>query len=158
MLAPTMPEKKYNTNLASEFHVMAILHRLGHDAYLALGNKKGIDIVVLRKDGGPQIVEVKGLNSKKNDWLLSSRPIPDESNLFYALVCFEDKIEDVTVAPRVWVVPAAKIKASCKVSSKKNGGEQYYLSHKLVKEEFADYENGWHVLNQTTQSSAQDFV
>jgi hypothetical protein len=139
-------ERNYNTNLASEFHVMAILHRLGHDAYLTLGNKKGVDIVVQRPEGGTRIVEVKGVNSKVHDWLLSSRPVPDQASMFYALVCFESKIEDVTVVPRVWLVPAAAIKASCKVSPTKSGGQQYYLSHKMVKEEFGKYEDAWALL------------
>ena len=38
----------YNTNLAAEFHVLSMLHRLGADATLTLGNKKGVDIVVVR--------------------------------------------------------------------------------------------------------------
>jgi hypothetical protein len=35
----------YNTNLASEFHVIALLHGLGLEANLTLGNKKAVDIV-----------------------------------------------------------------------------------------------------------------
>ena len=35
----------YNTNLASEFYVLSMLHRLGSDASLTLGNKKSVDIV-----------------------------------------------------------------------------------------------------------------
>jgi len=31
--------KKYNTNLAAEFHVLSILHRLGLEATLTLGKK-----------------------------------------------------------------------------------------------------------------------
>ena len=36
----------YNTNLASEFHVLSVLHRLGATANLTLGNKKGVEIFV----------------------------------------------------------------------------------------------------------------
>ena len=42
---------KYNTNLAAEFYVLACLHRLGVTANLTLGNKKGVDIVVVREAG-----------------------------------------------------------------------------------------------------------
>ena len=38
----------YNTNLAAEFYVLSVLHRLGAEANLTLGNKKAVDIVVLR--------------------------------------------------------------------------------------------------------------
>ena len=34
----------YNTNLAAEFYVLSMLHRLGADAALTLGNKKGVDM------------------------------------------------------------------------------------------------------------------
>jgi hypothetical protein len=37
----------YNTNLASEFYVLSMLHRFGCDASLTLGNKKSVDIVVV---------------------------------------------------------------------------------------------------------------
>jgi hypothetical protein len=43
--------EKYNTNLAAEFHVLSALHRLGADANLTLGNKKSVDIVVVRGAG-----------------------------------------------------------------------------------------------------------
>jgi hypothetical protein len=33
----------YNTNLAAEFYVLSILHRLGFDATMTLGNKKAVD-------------------------------------------------------------------------------------------------------------------
>jgi hypothetical protein len=35
----------YNTNLAAEFYVLSLLHRLGADAALTLGNKKAVDII-----------------------------------------------------------------------------------------------------------------
>jgi hypothetical protein len=42
---------RYHTNLAAEFYVLSCLHRLGLDAHLTLGNRKGVDIVVLRDTG-----------------------------------------------------------------------------------------------------------
>ena len=52
---------KYETNLASEFYVLSTLHRLGADASLTLGNKKSVDIVVVRKAGDAVTVDVKGV-------------------------------------------------------------------------------------------------
>ena len=50
----------YNTNLASEFYVLSMLHRFGCNASLTLGNKKSVDIVVVRESGDvevqPQVV------------------------------------------------------------------------------------------------------
>ena len=51
----------YNTNLAAEFYVLSMLHRLGFDASLTLGNKKAVDVVVVRDSGNVMTVDVKGL-------------------------------------------------------------------------------------------------
>ena len=59
----------YNTNLASEYMMMSMLHRCGFEAYLSLGNKKGVDIIVKTKKGAICIVEVKGVN-KKDDYII----------------------------------------------------------------------------------------
>ena len=55
---------KYNTNLASEFHVLSMLHRLGLDAVLTLGNKKMVDIVVTSDEGELITIDVKGIAKK----------------------------------------------------------------------------------------------
>jgi hypothetical protein len=62
---------RYDTNLASEFYVLSCLHRLGLTANLTLGNKKGVDIVVVRDAGDAVTVEVKGL-AGKYEWPASS--------------------------------------------------------------------------------------
>ena len=51
----------YNTNLAAEFWVLSALYRLGIDAQLTLGNKKSVDIIILRKSLKMFTVDVKGL-------------------------------------------------------------------------------------------------
>jgi hypothetical protein len=58
---------KYDTNLAAEFYILSCLHRRGLTANLTLGNKKGVDIVVVREAGDAVTVEVKGI-AKKYDW------------------------------------------------------------------------------------------
>jgi hypothetical protein len=52
---------RYDTNLASEYYVLACLHRLGIAAALTFGNKKGVDILVARESGDAVTVEVKGV-------------------------------------------------------------------------------------------------
>ena len=49
-----------STNLAAEFHVLSILHRLGANAALTLANKKMVDIVVAREPGRAVTLDVKG--------------------------------------------------------------------------------------------------
>ena len=49
-----------STNLASEFLVLSILHRLGLNAVLTLANKKSVDIVVIKDAGNAITIDVKG--------------------------------------------------------------------------------------------------
>lgn len=62
-----MARDRYDTNLASEFYVLAALHRLGADASLSLGNKKCVDITVVHEAGDTSTIDVKGV-AGKHDW------------------------------------------------------------------------------------------
>jgi hypothetical protein len=55
-----------NTNLASEFYVISMLHRKGIDASLTLGNKKAVDIIIADKKGRIITIDVKGLQGTTN--------------------------------------------------------------------------------------------
>jgi hypothetical protein len=68
-----MPKQDgYNTNLAAEFHVLSVLHRLGFHASLTLGNRKAIDIVV-ETETRTLTIDVKGMASRTNWPLETSR-------------------------------------------------------------------------------------
>ena len=99
-----MSESKYNTNLAAEFHVLSMLHRLGADANLTLGNKKSVDIAIVRGQGDATTVDVKGLAGK------TSWPVDNigkgKPNHYIVLVCFLEKIADPTLLPEVYIVPS----------------------------------------------------
>ena len=97
----------YNTNLAAEFHVLSVLHRLGLNASLTLGNRKSVDIVVECR-GKLLTVDVKGMASRTN-WPLDNFRPDRGLNHFIALVTFNNKIGDPSVAPTVFLVPATKI-------------------------------------------------
>ena len=60
-----MGEKSQNTNLASEYYVLSMLYRKGVHAFLTLGNKKSVDIIVDR-DGKTLTIDVKGLKGTTN--------------------------------------------------------------------------------------------
>ena len=40
----------YNTGIASEYYILAQLYRLGYEAYVSLGNKKSIDIRIVKDE------------------------------------------------------------------------------------------------------------
>src|SRR5713226_4706807 len=96
---------RYDTNLAAEFYVLSCLHRIGLTANLTLGNKKGVDIVVVREAGDAVTVEVKGV-AKKYDWPANNLVTQKADHYSVALVSFEGRIEQPEMPPpRVWIVP-----------------------------------------------------
>ena len=99
---------KYNTNLASEFYVLSMLHRLGADAALTLGNKKAVDILVMNEDKTITTVEVKGL-AKAYDWPADNIHQFKDARHFYAVVSFEGRITDPSFPPSVWIIPSRRL-------------------------------------------------
>ena len=99
---------KYNTNLASEFYVLSMLHRLGADAALTLGNKKAVDIIVANEDGTVTTIDVKGL-AKRQYWPAGNIRLLESTQHFYVLVCFEGKIADPRSSPSAWIIPAIEL-------------------------------------------------
>lgn len=99
----------YNTHLASEFYVLSILHRLGLDATLTLGNKKAVDIAVVRDTGVTATIDVKGL-AGKTGWPADNLRVVGDRH-FIVLICYLNKIADPTFLPESYVVPSAKLRA-----------------------------------------------
>jgi len=137
----------YNTNLASEYLIMSLLSRVGKDAYLSLGNKKGVDIIVRTDLGAICVLEVKGVN-KRNDWLIcNSGKFPVEDSLFFALVCFNGKIEDPNAPADFWLIPSIKLS---ELMEHKIAGNQktVYISNAHIKKNYEDYRNTFKYLNE----------
>ncbi len=99
----------YNTNMAAEFYVLSMLHRLGADASLTLGNKKAVDILVVRDAGKALTIDVKGV-AGRFDRPADNIRLPSPKNHFFVLVSFEGRIEDPKGSPSVWVIPASRLK------------------------------------------------
>jgi hypothetical protein len=132
---------RYDTNLAAEFYVLSCLHRLGLTANLTLGNKKGVDIVVVRDAGDAVTVEVKGI-SKKYDWpannLVAERP---ESH-FVALVSFEGRIDDPDMPPaRVWIIPFPEVE-----QFKRYYAKRINVSRAAIRAGGDEFENAWRLI------------
>jgi hypothetical protein len=111
-----MSEEKYNTNLAAEFYVLSMLHRLGASAALTLGNKKSVDFAVVTGVGKAITIDVKGL-AGTTSWPVD-RVRSKSPNHFLAFVCFNNRIRDPTAAPDVWIVPVARVKHFTYISPK----------------------------------------
>ena len=132
----------YDTNLAAEFYVLACLHRLGIAANLTLGNKKGVDVVVVRKAGDAVTVEVKGA-AQKYDWPANNLVTTTPDRHFVALVSFEERIEEPTMpAPRVWIVPFVEVERF----KRSFPGGRINVSRAAVLADGESFENAWHLI------------
>ena len=136
---------RYDTNLASEFYILSCLHRRGLTANLTLGNKKGVDVVVVRASGDAVTVEVKGL-AGKYEWpannLVTQKPVKPELH-FVALVSFEGLIDKPEMPPpRVWIVPFSELEPFIR---RYEGGRINVARKKLV-DDGSQFENAWHLI------------
>ena len=139
-MAKKNADTNYNINLASEYLMMSLLSRVGKDAYLSLGNKKGVDIIVKTNKGAICVVEVKGV-SKNNDWMIGNNgKLPSLPNMFYALVGFEGHITDVTAPAKFYLIPSSILNKEGEFKMSKNE-KTIYLSHKYIRENYKDYLN-----------------
>jgi len=102
-----MGDKGYNTNLAAEFNVLSVLHRLGLDANLTLGNKKSVDIAIVRDAGEAYTIDVKGL-AGKTGWPIDDIRAGKERH-FLVFVSFLGKISQPEVVPEVYIVPSTEM-------------------------------------------------
>ena len=144
-----MTKNGYNTNLTSEFHVISLLHRLGFDANLTLGNKKAVDIVVVRHAGDAATIDVKAV-AGKFDWPMTNVPAVPRPNYFVVLLTYDGKFDDIHSMPRAWVLPHTTLLKM--VKSAKPPSKMKYVSRvdvtKLIK-----YEGAWHLIGGSMRSN-----
>ena len=131
----------YNTNLASEFYVLSMLHRLGCDASLTLGNKKSVDIVVVRESGNVVTIDVKGLAGT------TSWPVDNVKKVakdhFLVFVSYLGKIGDYTVSPEVYVVPSKKLAPLVYHSP---NGKRHVLQLSRMRKDGKQFRDAWQLV------------
>lgn len=132
--------KGYDTNLAAEYYVMSVLHRLGAAASLTLGNKKGVDIMVARAAGDAVTVEVKGV-AGPYDWPASNLASSAPERHYVALVTFDGSIHRVEHSPRCWVVPFPEIAPFMRQYKGRRN-----VSRAAITKAGARYLGSWHVI------------
>ncbi len=131
----------YNTNLAAEFYVLSMFHRMGMDASLTLGNKKSVDIVVVRTSGDVVTIDVKGLAGTTSWPVDNVRKV--SAKHFLVFVSFLNKISDHSVAPEVYVVPSTRYKRL--VYHSPNGNRQV-LQLSRMRKDGKKYRDAWNLI------------
>jgi hypothetical protein len=133
---------KYNTNLAAEYFVLSQLYRLGLNAFLTLGNKKSVDIIIQLKNKIVTI-DVKGL-SGKSCWPIDNFKTVSK-NHFLILVCFKDHINDLDVIPECWIVPSKRVNKLKYINPKKT---RMVIDRHKIKRVAAELESNWDLLRE----------
>lgn len=131
----------YNTNLAAEFYVLSMLHRLGCDASLTLGNKKSVDIVVVRESGAVLTIDVKGLAGTTSWPVDNVKKVGNDH--FLVFVSFLGKISDHLVAPEIYVVPS---QCFAPLVYHSPNGKRHVLQLSRMRREGGQFRDAWNLL------------
>ena len=104
--------------------------------------------MVARRAGDAVTVEVKGV-AKKYDWPANNLRTQDPNRHFVALVSFEGRIAESSMpAPRVWILPFPEVE---KFKRFYNGRTN--VSRAAVLKQAAAFENAWHLIEGTADTS-----
>ncbi len=129
----------YNTNLAAEFYVLSVLHRLGMSATLTLGNKKSVDIVIARDAGDTLTIDVKGLAGTTN-WPVDNLK---EGEKRHFIAFFLGRISDPSVLPEVYIVPSEEVSS---VIYQNPAGNRRVIQLGRARKVWEKYRNKWELL------------
>lgn len=131
----------YDTNLAAEFYVLSILHRLGMSATITLGNKKSVDLVVTRNAGDAITIDVKGLAGTTN-WPVDNLGEGRKKH-FVVFVTFLGKIGDPAVLPEVYVVPSMEVP---NLIYQNPAGNRRVIPLRRARKSWTKYKDAWELL------------
>jgi hypothetical protein len=133
-----MTDTKYDTNLASEYYILSALYRQGFDAFVTLGNKKSIDIIVKHKKRQVTI-DVKGLQGKTNFPVdnLASKTNPNHYIIF---ISFLDRINEMDCIPEIYIVPSTHVK---KITYQNPKGNRRMVKLGALRKVAHKYQDNW---------------
>ncbi len=141
-----MRANSYNTGIASEYLILSILYRLELEAYVSQGNKKSIDIRVIRNDGTPISIDVKSVRGYSS---LVVNNVESKKNHFIVFVVYNNKFEEPEYSPNIYVVPSELVSDITEDYS----GEKRVLKNKLI-----NYKSKWDfIINENYQQGDDGF-
>ena len=124
----------YDTGAASEFLVLSNLYRLGVNAFISLGNKKSIDIIIKAKNGSSVSVDVKSVQGYSS---IVVNNVKAAANHFIVVVVYKNKFADPTVLPDFYIIPSERVAGL---------SENYNGQLRLLKGKIVDYQDKWKAL------------
>lgn len=102
----TTRANSFNTGIASEYLILSLLFRRGVEAYISQGNKKSIDIRIIKSDGSSISVDVKSVRGYSS---LVVNNVKASDNHFIVFVIYKNQFENLNALPDFYIVPSTDI-------------------------------------------------
>jgi penicillin-binding protein-related factor A (putative recombinase) len=126
-----MRADSFNTGLASEYLILSKLYRLELEAYMSQGNKKSIDIRVIRENGTSISIDVKSVRGYSS--LVVNNVIPKD-NHFIVFVIYNNKFENLNEEPDIYIVPSTELSQITNT---------YKTQKRVLKSKLTRYKDNW---------------
>lgn len=105
-MAKKQRNNSYNTGIAAEYFILSQLYRKNIEAYISQGNKKAIDIRIIKNNGTTISVDVKAVRGFAS---LIVNNITAKKDHYIIFVTYNNKIDQLDVLPEVFIVPSLKV-------------------------------------------------
>jgi hypothetical protein len=130
-----MRANTFNTGIASEYLVLSKLYRLELEAYVSQGNKKSVDIRVIRDNEIPVSIDVKSVRGYSS---LVVNNVEPKHNHFIVFVIYNNQFGNLDIEPDIFVVPSIEIP---------NITETYGKEKRVLKGQLTEYKNKWNYIS-----------
>lgn len=124
----------FNTGIAAEYFILSQLYRLGIEAYISQGNKKAIDIRVIKDDETSISIDVKAVRDYSS---LVVNNVISKKNHFVVFVTYNKKFEKIDTMPEVFIVPSKDV---VKITRK------FKEEKRVMKGDLINYKDRWDYL------------
>jgi len=96
----------FNTGIAAEYFVLSQLYRMGIEAYISQGNKKAIDIRIIKSNGVAISIDVKAVRGYSS---LVVNNVLEKKNHYVIFVVYNNKFENINEMPEVFIVSSREV-------------------------------------------------
>jgi penicillin-binding protein-related factor A (putative recombinase) len=127
----TKRANSFNTGIASEYLILSLLYRQGVEAYLSQGNKKSIDIRIIKSDGTSISVDVKSVRGYSS---LVVNNVKAENNHFVVFVIYKNQFEKLDSLPDIYIVPSNQLESITEI---------YGNEKRVLKGKIKDFKDSW---------------
>lgn len=97
----------YNTGIAAEYFVLSQLYRQNIEAYITIGNKKAIDIRIIKKDKTAISLDVKSVRGYTS-LIVNNLEYSEEH--YIAFVIYNERFDQLDCMPEIFIVPSLNVK------------------------------------------------